>query len=74
MEVDAAQPARARAGPASLTDSYAVVREDDTVERAELSHVDAMRLAEALRKVGKVLRVMHVVNGRSHEVDRYPAR
>jgi hypothetical protein len=57
-----------------LSGSYAVVSEDDTVERAEISHVDAMRLAEALRMSGKVVRVMHVVNGRSHEVDRYPAR
>jgi hypothetical protein len=57
-----------------LTDSYAVVNEDDAIERAELSHVEAMKLAEALRRRGKSLRVMHVVGGRHHEVDRYPAR
>jgi hypothetical protein len=57
-----------------LTDSYAVVNEEDALERGDLSHVDAMKLAETLRQRGKILRVMHVVDGRQYEVDRYPAR
>jgi hypothetical protein len=57
-----------------LTDSYAVINEENVTEKAELSHPDAMRLAEALRRPGKSFRVMHVVDGRSYEVDRYPAR
>jgi|HubBroStandDraft_4_1064222.scaffolds.fasta_scaffold37663_3 hypothetical protein len=57
-----------------LTGSYAVVNEEDALERGELSHVDAMKLAETLRRRGKTVRVMHVVGGRHHEVDRYPAR
>jgi hypothetical protein len=56
-----------------LTDSYAVVNEQDAIVRGELSHVDAMKLAETLRRHGKTLRVMHVVNGKRYEVDRYPA-
>jgi hypothetical protein len=46
----------------------------ETLNRAGLSHVGAMRLAEQLRRDGKVAVVMHVVGARSYEVDRYPAR
>jgi hypothetical protein len=73
VEAKAPRP-RARAGKIPLTGSYAVVNEEDALERGELSHVDAMKLAETLRRRGKTFRVMHVVGGRHHEVDRYPAR
>jgi hypothetical protein len=46
----------------------------ETLNRGGLSHVAAMRLAEELRRDGKVAIVMHVVRDRSYEVDRYPAR
>jgi hypothetical protein len=63
--------------------SYAVVTaqgpigEHSHVARAGqsgLSHADAMRLAEGLRDDGQIATVVHVVDGKSHEVDRYPAR
>jgi hypothetical protein len=42
--------------------------------RNGMSHAQAMRLAEELRQSGEVATVMHVVGGKSYEVDRYPAR
>ena len=57
--------------------AYAVVTALGAIEKTErsgLSHVAAMRLAEELRRDGKVAIVMHVVGGKSYEVDRYPAR
>jgi len=74
VEAEAHRRSRPRAGATPLTGTYAVVNERDAVEGTDLSHPDAMKLAEALRRSGKILRVMHVVGGRSHEVDRYPAR
>jgi hypothetical protein len=46
----------------------------DKEQRRGLSHVEAMMLAERLRRDGEVAIVMHVVGDRSYEVDRYPAR
>jgi S-adenosylmethionine synthetase len=46
----------------------------EVAERKGLSHPDAMRLAESLRRDGKVAVVKHVVGDQSYEVDRYPLR
>jgi hypothetical protein len=57
--------------------AYAVVTTDGAVQRPErrgLSHADAMLVAERLRSDGHVAIVMHVLGGKSYEVDRYPAR
>ena len=61
------------------TRSYSVVTtrgegEAQTLQRSGMSHVDAMILAEELRRDGAVVVVMHVVDDKSYEVDRYPAR
>jgi hypothetical protein len=42
--------------------------------RSGLSHVEAMVLAEQLRRQGAVAVVLHVIGEKSYEVDRYPAR
>jgi hypothetical protein len=42
--------------------------------RSGLSHVEAMVLAERLRRQGAVVVVLHVIGEKSYEVDRYPAR
>jgi hypothetical protein len=42
--------------------------------RSGLSHVEAMVLAEQLRRQGAVVVVLHVIGDKSYEVDRYPAR
>jgi hypothetical protein len=64
-------------------DTYAVVTAQGPVAeqnhvarpgRSGLSHADAMRLAEELRDGGQIATIVHVVDGKSHEVDRYPAR
>jgi hypothetical protein len=57
--------------------AYAVVTAGDAMdkpERSGLSHAQAMILAEELRQHAKVVFVMHVIGGKSYEVDRYPAR
>lgn len=62
--------------------TYAVVTAEGTLtrgqraqaERGGLSHADAMILAEGLRDRGLIATIVHVVGGRWHEVDRYPAR
>jgi hypothetical protein len=57
--------------------AYAVVTADGVMPRpgaAGLSHAQAMRLAEELRRKGHVATVLHVVGKKSYEVDRYPAR
>ena len=58
--------------------AYAVAIEADGAvtksTRSGLSHVEAMVLAEQLRRQGAVVVVLHVIGEKSHEVDRYPAR
>ena len=57
--------------------AYAVVTADGAIQRPErggLSHAEAMRFADKLRRQGHVVIVMHVVGDKSYEVDRYPAR
>lgn len=57
--------------------TYSVVTERgdvETLERSGMSHVEAMILAEELRRDGVVAIVMHVVRGKIYEVDRYPVR
>jgi hypothetical protein len=57
--------------------TYAVLSGDGETGRpewSELSHAEAMTLAEKLQRDGQIARVMHVVGGHSYEVDRYPAR
>jgi hypothetical protein len=57
--------------------AYSVVTWRDAMampERGGLSHTQAMRLAEELRREGQVVSVMHVVGNRTYEVDRYPCR
>jgi hypothetical protein len=39
-----------------------------------MSHAEAMILAEGIQRAGKVATVMHIVGGKSYEVDRYPPR
>jgi hypothetical protein len=63
--------ARSLRGPAT----YAVVtRHGAPPDRSGLSHAEAMRLAEELRRGGDVVSVMHMTEDSSCEVDRYPAR
>ncbi|HTQ41984.1 MAG TPA: hypothetical protein VMI75_04440 [Polyangiaceae bacterium] len=57
--------------------TYSVVTargEIETLRRSDMSHVEAMILAEELRRDGAVAIVMHVIGDRSYEVDRYPVR
>jgi hypothetical protein len=57
--------------------AYAVVTQQDASGkpvRSGLSHVQAMTLAEELRRSGHVATVMHVIGNKSYEVDRYPSR
>ncbi len=42
--------------------------------RSGLSHVEAMVLAERLRRLGAVTAILRVIGEKSYEVDRYPAR
>jgi hypothetical protein len=46
----------------------------ETLRRSGMSHVEAMILAEELRRDGAVAVVMHVVGDKSYEVDCYPVR
>jgi hypothetical protein len=58
--------------------AYAVVTTthgtSESSQRGGMSHVEAMVLAETLQRAGKVATVVHIVGGKSHEVDRYPPR
>jgi lysylphosphatidylglycerol synthetase-like protein (DUF2156 family) len=45
-----------------------------TLERSELSHTEAMRLAVGIREEGATVSVLHVIGDKSFEVDRYPPR
>jgi hypothetical protein len=56
---------------------YALLVSDGAAEHAGpsgLSHVQAMLEAERLQRAGSTVRVMHVVESGSYEVDRYPPR
>ena len=58
--------------------AYAVVTTthgtSESSQRRGMSHAEAMILAERLQRAGKVATVMHIVGGKSYEVDRYPPR
>jgi hypothetical protein len=59
--------------------SYSVVTtrgegETQTLQRSGMSHVDAMILAEELRRDGAEAIVMHIIGDKSYEVDCYPVR
>jgi hypothetical protein len=57
--------------------AYSVLTWHDAMalpKRGGLSHTQAMKLAEELRREGQVVSVMHVVGNRTYEVDRYPCR
>jgi hypothetical protein len=57
--------------------AYAVVVARQDAQKPEwsgLSHAEAMRCAEGLRQSGATIAVMHVVGGKSYEVDCYPVR
>ena len=56
---------------------YAVVAAGEataTRERSGLSHTAAMRIADELRRNGRVATVVHQVGDRSYEVDCFPVR
>jgi hypothetical protein len=56
--------------------AYTVVTEGAATTPAHvgLSHPAAMRVADELRRGGRVATVVHVVGDQSYEVDRYPVR